>query len=1199
MKYQSKIVVLVSSLLVVCFAEDELKRLRNGFAAQVNNEKITYVLTDYELQDITINGQTFKKPIIPFGGLNAGEGDPVLPTVTTFYQVAPNKSYSIEVNIQSSEFVENIDIAPHQTWDPVTDEITLPFKRNIDLYTSDEPYPQKQASISQTIVFRDLPVVKVAFTPFRYHPLSRQLEIITSADIDLVETGNIEPLQIPSRRSRVFEPLYESIVVNYSRSTSDEDYQTPSILYILPSNSSNLMANLDILFEWRHKSGYVVNYVSTSTTGSSTSSIKNYISNAYGSWTDPPEYVALVGDANGSYSIPTYFENYSSYNGEGDHPYSQLVGGDILPEVILGRLSFSSTTELATIINKTVQYETNPYVSQNWFHSASMVGDPSSSGISTIITCENIKEMMEFHGYDDVRTIYNSPFPSQMVSDLNAGLTFFNYRGYWGVSGFGNGNINSLSNGFKLPVATVITCGTGSFASGTSISEAFVRAGTPTQPKGAVASVGTATLGTHTMFNNVVDMGFYYGIFSDGMETAGAALARGKLNLFLNYPGNPNNYVNIFTHWNNLIGDPALRMWTDIPATFTVSHENEMAAGTNFIDVTVMDYFNMPVEEAYVTILKGDDVIFKSAFSDAFGHVSLPIITTSTGDVDITVVKRNYIPYQGQFQIIDQAVNVNAIEGGYTIDDDSEGSSIGNANGIVNGGETIELNIPVYNYGTDDAQGLYCKLTSDGDLVTFLTDSLYIGSLLSGMTANIDQPFVFEVQASAMENDNLDLRLFVEDVNGTAWWSEIEVFSAGSFLEANAVIVRDDPVYGDDILDPGETAELEIELLNNGSVIATSVVGRLYSNFSGIEMFDDQGYWPVILADGMSTNNTDRFEVSAAEDVIPGTRVDLLIDLESTTGLSTSLSIPFQIGIKDVDDPLGPDAYGYYAYDSGDMLYSNAPYFNWIEIDPLFSGLGTQLPLSDYGDNQDDVTTVSLPFTFKFYGINYDQISVSSNGWISLGSTSMQSFRNYHVPGPGGPSPMIAVFWDDLMTTSSGGRVYKWYDEENNQFIIEWSRLRTFDNNSLETFQVILRDAQHYFTPTGDGEILIQFLDFNNTSTGNFGWGQVHGNYCTVGLEDHTETVGLEYTFNNDYPVAAMPLQDSTAILFTTRGSNILQRGDINQDGLLNITDVLTLVDFVQAGNTGSLNPYLADVNSDEIINFLDMISIVREIMGF
>ena len=80
--------------------------------------------------------------------------------------------------------------------------------------------------------------------PLRYHPLSRQLEIITLADIDLVETGNIEPLQIPNRRSRVFEPLYESIVVNYSRSTNDEDYQTPSILYILPSIRTFLFGHL-------------------------------------------------------------------------------------------------------------------------------------------------------------------------------------------------------------------------------------------------------------------------------------------------------------------------------------------------------------------------------------------------------------------------------------------------------------------------------------------------------------------------------------------------------------------------------------------------------------------------------------------------------------------------------------------------------------------------------------------------------------------------------------------------------------------------------------------------------------------------------------------------------------------------------------------------------------------------------------------
>ncbi len=1199
MKKIYKILLIVILVSAVSYGQDEIRKLSNGFSSIPGDNRMHFSLASYEIKDVTIDGQTFKKPVVPFGGLKSEEGEPTLPTITTFYQVSPNKSYTIHVNVTSSEWIDNIDILPHQTWDSESDEANVLFKRNIELYTSDMKYPDNQGEVSNTFVFRDLSVVKASITPFRYYPLSRKLEVITSADIELIEVGDVDPVQIPNRISRVFEPLYEALVVNYNRSTNDDDYQKPSILYILPSNSSNLMANLEILFDWRHRCGYVVNYVSTSTTGNSSSSIKNYISNAYSTWDDPPEYVALVGDANGSYSIPTYFESFSSYNGEGDHPYSQLVGNDLLPEVIIGRLSFSSTTELATIVNKTVQYESNPYLSQNWFHSASVVGDASTSGISTVITSENIKELMEYHGYDDVRTIYNSPFPSQMVADLNAGLTFFNYRGYYGVSGFNSGNINSLSNGFKLSIATVITCGTGSFSSGTALSETFVRAGTPTQPKGAVASVGTATIGTHTMFNNAVDMGFYYGVFVDKMETAGAALARGKLNLYLNYPNNPNNYVNIFTHWNNLIGDPALQMWTDVPQSFTVSHESTISSGTNYYDVEVLDYFNEPVESAYVTILKGNDIIFESGYTDINGRIILSVGSASLGSVDLTVIKRNFVPYQGQFQINGQSVNVNSVEGAFTIDDDMNGLSIGNANGVIDGGETIELTIPIYNYGTDNAEGVYCKLIGGDGFINYSIDSLYIGTLTSGMTGNEGQSFVFEVESGILENENFPLRLLIKDINDSNWLSQIQLSISGTRLLADKVYVHDDPVFGNDHLDPGETAEIEIEISNIGSMMANNVSGRLYSNYPGLEIIDDQGFWPLIVQNNFSINTTDKFEVIAAEDIIPGTVVELFIDLESPDGAAQSANIPLQIGVKEVDDPLGPDLYGYYAYDSGDILYSNTPYFNWIEIDPLYNGSGTQLPLSDYGDNQDDVTTVNLPFTFKFYGVDYDQISVSSNGWVSMGSTSMKSFRNYHIPGPGGPSPMIAVFWDDLNTTTSGGRVYKWYDELNHQFVIQWSHLRTYDNNSLENFQLILKDSQHYFTPTGDGEILMQYADFNNTSTGNYSWGQVHGNYCTIGLEDQSETIGLEYTFNNTYAISAMPLEDSTAILFTTRGASILQRGDINQDGLLNIIDVLTLVDFVQSSNTGELNPYLADVNADEIINFLDMISIVREIMGY
>ena len=83
-------------------------------------------------------------------------------------------------------------------------------------------------------------------------------------------------------------------------------------------------------------------------------------------------------------------------------------------------------------------------------------------------------------------------------------------------------------------------------------------------------------------------------------------------------------------------------------------------------------------------------------------------------------------------------------------------------------------------------------------------------------------------------------------------------------------------------------------------------------------------------------------------------------------------------------------------------------------------------------------------------------------------------------------------------------------------------------------------------------------MDFNNNTTGSYSWSQIHGLYCTVGIEDHTMTRGLQYTFNNQYPTAAMPLSNNTAILITTEipYSSIL--GDLNhQDASNNFSKII------------------------------------------
>jgi hypothetical protein len=56
---------------------------------------------------------------------------------------------------------------------------------------------------------------------------------------------------------------------------------------------------------------------------------------------------------------------------------------------------------------------------------------------------------------------YTSSYSSTMNSGINQGVSFFNYRGYIGMSGWSPSE--SLNNGPRLPHSVILTCGTGSF----------------------------------------------------------------------------------------------------------------------------------------------------------------------------------------------------------------------------------------------------------------------------------------------------------------------------------------------------------------------------------------------------------------------------------------------------------------------------------------------------------------------------------------------------------------------------------------------------------------------------------------------------------------------------------------------------------------------------------------------------------------
>ena len=902
-------------------SDGNVQAIFGGFVSKPEDGQLSFTNPGYELSHILKDGKPYVRPEMEGAGSRSEPGQPHLPTISTYYAVEPGKTFSVNVSINESEVIENVEVIPFDTWDS---QPTGVLNKGI-AYERPSLFPENIATVSDPMVFRDIVMVQVSMTPFQYDPASKTLTIIQDAELELVESGEVELPHIPQKRSREFEKLYQSLVVNYPSSNRNENevYQRPSILYVLPSNIGNLLGTVEELMNWKKRVGFDVQYVSSSSIVNNRNNLKNYIEDAYESWENPPVHVTIVGDVTGSYDIPTWTESYSGYSGEGDQPYTTLEGNDVYPEVFIGRMSFSTSSHLNTIISKTLNYESNPYMSENWFQRACLVGDPSTSGISCVITNEAINEILDISGIDDVNTVYSGSFPSQMVAGLNEGVGFFNYRGYYGVSGFGSSDVNSTSNGFMLPVATVITCGTGSFGSGSSESliESFIRAGTPSNPKGSVVCIGTATLGTHTMFNNLVDMGFYYGALIEEIETPGAALMYGKMMLYKNYPSNPNNYCDIFTHWNNLMGESSLQMWTAYPEMITVTHPYSISKGTNFIDITVEKQNGGHVEDAWVTILL-DDEIFESRHTNSEGFVRLPINSLETGEVLVTVTKKNHYPYTSSFQLYDSGVAVGLADTPFTIDDDGQGNSNGNGDLIANGGETLEVSVTLKNYGSEDAIGTIGVLSSTNGSINIdpSTSTVDFGDIAPGESVTNFTPFIITLEDGLPDGIDLELTLNLTDAEENHYGSgALTIFSSGNELSAIGMDIIG--FFEGEVLEPGQTRDINIELSNSGSTDALYVSGTITCASPFIEINDDSGTWTTVNSGGSSTNGDDHFQISALEETIPGAIAHLIVNVETEDGYASNSILEIQIGTPDVNDPVGPDSHGYYIYDNEDIDY--------------------------------------------------------------------------------------------------------------------------------------------------------------------------------------------------------------------------------------------------------------------------------------
>jgi len=962
------------------------------------------------------------------------------------------------------------------------------------------------------------------------------------------------------------------VMNNYNILPSQINPQRGTFLIIAPDG---IIQYLGDFVSFKNSQGFDVDVIALSEAGESASLIKSTIANKLAE--DPMlEYVLLLGDVDGFASFPSFY--YGPENDVSDQKYTHILGDDNIPDVFIGRLSIDSLSDLAVIMAKTMQYVKNPLLyDSDWLSRGLIVAGNYSNSYPIPITPKWtsywLRDELLDYGYNQIDTVFYPPVQQgapYIIPSINNGVGIVNYRGWgdangWHYPEFHTDDVNDLNNGWLTPVFFSWVCNSNDFANNVDpcLSESVLRGGTPSIPKGGVAFIGPSDLHTSTKYNNVINAYTYDAMLNHGVVELGPAMQAGQSGLLKEFPAQngPGEAQEFYAHVYNILGDPSLPVYIDTPDQFTMNIET-IYANDGLVELTLTNASGSTVNYAVISIMDDNQLLSKGITDDegrfltsidVYGGMQLEVYANKGGFIqghtsvviqpessDISIANMNVISENGgDKSTLGELINLTL-----ELKNNSEGSISAFTGEIIfsTGVEPnlFQVNIPAM------ASGGIESLNS----IEFSCYSASVGNTIHGQlndqNGNTICEFVIEVELPvfnvSFENSSINPNSDIETI------LSVSNFSGGTY----------------------QNIWIEISALSEGADVTINSTSNLSSNFAPFS----------------TTSNGTNYEI-AIGDVSYGSDITFLVEFVKNGHSIYSHEVPLHIEASSANIPVAPNNYGYWAYDDTDAGFDETPTFDWIELDPNYGGNnGTYYQLGD-----DAHENIELPFTFKYHGINYNQITVSSNGWTSFEPCYIDYFWNMSIPMYMGPKAMLAPFSDDLETIDTNNddeidvwiKVFTWYDEENGRFIIEWSRaLNGYDEVTEETFEIILYDQNAMPTESGDGVIEFQYLEIEDVD--------VTKNYSTVGIESPTKNYGTQYVFNNVYSPGAAPLVNERVIRFTTEAPD-------NYVASLTLDNELTPNDFILS--PAYPNPFNPVAHFDLIIPYGEFVKMtVFDILG-
>ncbi|MES2702626.1 MAG: GEVED domain-containing protein [Bacteroidota bacterium] len=230
-----------------------------------------------------------------------------------------------------------------------------------------------------------------------------------------------------------------------------------------------------------------------------------------------------------------------------------------------------------------------------------------------------------------------------------------------------------------------------------------------------------------------------------------------------------------------------------------------------------------------------------------------------------------------------------------------------------------------------------------------------------------------------------------------------------------------------------------------------------------------------------------------------------------------------------------------------------------------------------WASTDDDYATISLPFSFNYFGTSYSTVYIVTNGYLQFASPYQYNYGYYPMPDPNLLSTEVALFHRDLNVSGAGGSVS--YSTEgtapNRRFVVRYNNVCDYGSSAGgNTGEVVLYETSNKI------EMHVQSTTYNDhvvagiqNATGTVGYVAPNRNYSYFQVSAPEawsfNTSSMQYTWS---PATSLSSTTGTSVSATnlTATPGITYSVAANYNGCAGVGTAPVVVNPVPAAITGT-----------------------------